>query len=80
MQYLKQTVTITHTILADEALTPEIQAQLAMGVRELLRNHGKQVVAQIGQGLADAASLDEEPNVTVLVTVGEEEITEVLPE
>ncbi|AWH15451.1 hypothetical protein [Pseudomonas phage 98PfluR60PP] len=76
MQYIRQTVTISHYIAADDSVTEEVQQQIAAEVRQLLKTKGKNVIAQIGEALNVQAARDEEARPEILVSVTREEIIE----
>ncbi|AUV61897.1 hypothetical protein HWB52_gp82 [Pseudomonas phage Littlefix] len=80
MQYIRQTVTISHYIAADDTLTEEVQQQIAADVRLLLKTQGENVIAQIGGYLNLQAGRDEEARPEILVTVTSEEICDVSAE
>jgi hypothetical protein len=75
-QYIRQTVTISHYIAADDSVTEEVQQQIAEEVRLLLKTKGQTVISQIGEAINLQAGRDEEARPEILVTVTREEITE----
>ena len=74
--YIRQTVTISHYIVADETITEEVQRQIAAEVRGFIHGDGKGFIKYVGQALSMQAARDEEPRPEILVTVSSEEITE----
>lgn len=75
-QYIRQTVTISHYIAADDSISEEVCKQIAAEVRLLLKTKGKTVIDQIGESLNLQAGRNEEARPEVLVTVTSEEITD----
>lgn len=80
MKYVKQTVVISHYILADEAINKDVKNSIIEEVRGLMLGIGNSLVMRIGQPLSAQAARGEEPTQSMMVTVTEEEICNIDPE
>jgi len=80
MQYVKQTITISHYIAADDSLTEEVCQQIATETRVLLKQQGQTIIERLGESLNNQAARGEEAQAEVLVKVTREEITDTNPE